>query len=402
MIGFAAALALQTLYTDHGDPTAAEQRVLEIINRARANPDAEEARLLSLSYTPAGWTIREGLTGPEMADVGPRPPLAMNGRLLTAARAHSLDMRTRAFFAHVNPDGAAPEDRVAAAGYAGTSSENIAMSTNGTAEYLENILMIDEDYSGRGHRKALLDINSSSTTYMREIGIGHHAAATGVVIPPNDPMWLWKDFITQEFGRTATQPFLLGVAYLDANNNSFYDEGEGLGGVSLTPSSGSFRAVTASAGGYAFPTAASGGINVTASGSNLPADVVAAVTLSSNNQKLDVRVAGQADSDIDGLPDYWEMRFGGSLAPGVDTDNDTFTNMQEFRGGSDPTSASSTPAPPPPPPPATVGGDDDDGDGGGCGCTGWEALLALAAASWLRRRTGQINRIHLSGRPRST
>ena len=369
-----AMLALaQTLYTDHGNPTAAEQRVLEIINRARVNPTAEGTRL--------GILITEGLTASEQADVGPRPPLAMNARLLAAARAHSLDMRTRAFFEHVNPSGQNPQDRIVAAGYAQLDwSENIAMSTNSTAENLGDILMIDDLYSGRGHRKALLDIDPGSTTYMREIGIGHYSAPTGVVIPARHPNAEWKDFITEDFGRTATLPFLLGVAYLDTNNNTFYDEGEGLGGVAATPSSGAFRAVTASTGGYAFPTASSGGINLTFSSTSIPADVVVPLTLTSDNRKVDLRVAPQADGDGDGLPDFWETRFG-SLVPGDDVDGDTFSNLEEFRGGSDPLVQGSTPAPPPPPPPPPPGGgssDDDDDDGGGaCGLTGLEILAAL-------------------------
>jgi hypothetical protein len=382
-LGMAAALAVQTLYTDHGNPTAAEQRVLEIINRARVNPAVEGARL----GIPGG--ITEGLTGPEAADVGARPPLAMNAQLLASARAHSLDMRTRAFFEHTNPSGQTPGDRIGAAGYPFISwAENIAMSTSSTAEGLEDVLMIDLNYDGRGHRKALLDINPSSSTYMREIGIGFYSASFGVLIPARHPTALWRDFLTEDFGYRATQPFLLGVAYLDANGNNFYDEGEGLGGVSLTPSGGSFRAVTAFAGGYAFPTAASGSVNVTASGSSLPADVAVAVTLSAANQKVDIRIAGQPDGDADGLPDYWETRFGGSLAPGVDTDGDTFTNLQEFKGGSDPLVAGSVPVPEPSPPaalppPAGGGG---HGDSGGCGATGLEALLALALISRLPRR----------------
>ncbi len=384
MIGILAA-ALQTLYADHGNPTAAEQRVLEIVNRARVDPTAEGVRLA----IPGG--ITEGLTGPEAADVGPRPPLAMNVDLLAAARLHSLDMRTRAFFAHVNPDGDGPGDRIGAAGYPFLDwSENIVMSTGSTAEELGDALMIDDQYAGRGHRKALLDINPGSSTYMREIGIGHHAAATGVVIPPNSSMWLWKDFLTQDFGYSATQPFLLGVAYLDANNNSFYDEGEGLGGVSVVAAGGAFYAVTASAGGYAFPTASSGDVTVTGAGSNLPDDILTAVTLTTANRKVDFRVGPQPDGDADGLPDFWESRFPTAGLPGADTDGDSFTNLQEFRGGSDPTAAGSTPAPPPSPPPPPAAPSDDDDDDGGCGATGVEAAAVALLLSWRSRRRREV------------
>ena len=62
-------------------------------------------------------------------------------------------------------------------------------------------------------------------------------------------------------------PFLLGVVYNDVNHNNFYDIGEGIGGVTITPSSGGYYAVSSSSGGYAIPIGTSGTIMVTASGS---------------------------------------------------------------------------------------------------------------------------------------
>ena len=53
------------------------------------------------------------------------------------------------------------------------------------------------------------------------------------------------------------------------------------------------------------------------------------------------------DSDSDGIPDEWEKRF--SLDPfsaddaTLDPDNDGFTNLEEFQGGTDPRSAASHP-----------------------------------------------------------
>lgn len=381
-------LLAQALYTDHGNPTAAEQRVLEIINRARANPDAEAARLniLVMGVPDAG----EGMSPADAADVGPRPPLAMNGLLLGVARAHSLDMWTRAFFAHVNPSGQSPSDRMLAAGYNRIASgENIAAATSWTAEQLEDFLFIDDLIAGRGHRLNLLDVDPGSTTYFREIGVGYYAAPSTVEIPPGSGDD-YGTFLTQNFGRTSTSPFLLGVVYIDANGNDFYDIGEGLGGVSVTPSSGAFRAVSASAGGYAFPTASAGGINVTFSSSSLAADVVVGVTLSAANQKLDLKIAPPADGDGDGLPNFWESDFevtpGAGLAPGDDTDLDGHTNLLEFRGGSNPRDAGSTPASPAaPPPPSPGGGSSSGGGGGGCGLTGFEVLL-LALLPRARRR----------------
>jgi uncharacterized protein YkwD len=58
----------------------------------------------------------------------PAPPLAMNEAIRAAARNHSRDMADRAFFDHVNPDGAPFDVRMRNAGYQGPFpwGENIA------------------------------------------------------------------------------------------------------------------------------------------------------------------------------------------------------------------------------------------------------------------------------------
>ncbi|MCO6436623.1 MAG: CAP domain-containing protein [Phycisphaerae bacterium] len=57
----------------------------------------------------------------------PAAPLTMNAALRCAARLHSLDMATRGFFDHTNPDGDGPAERIAPTGYQPrTWGENIA------------------------------------------------------------------------------------------------------------------------------------------------------------------------------------------------------------------------------------------------------------------------------------
>src|SRR4051812_5219414 len=137
---------------DSGDATAEEQLNLEIINRARTNPTAEGTRL--------GIDIKEGLTAAEAANVGPRPPLAMNKKLLANARAHCRDMYNRNFFEHANPDGNDPFDRMTLVGYTFVNAaENIAVGNSvsaHTAAVLEDDLMIDATIADRGHRTNLL------------------------------------------------------------------------------------------------------------------------------------------------------------------------------------------------------------------------------------------------------
>lgn len=374
-------LALQTTgYTAHGDPTAAEQLVLEIINRARANPPAEASRLAI-----AGG-ITEGMSAADATDVGVRPPLAMNVQLLAAARAHSQDMHARTFFAHTNPSGDDPGERITAAGYAWSQyGENIAMSSSSTAMALEDLLMIDAGVAGRGHRLNLLDVDPGSTDYFREVGIGYYSGATAITIPGR--AGTWRDFLTQDFARRATGPFLVGVVINDGNNDNFYGLTEGLGGVRVALSSGPWHVDTSTSGGYAVPInglgAAGTSVTVTASGGGMPGPATKAFFITGENVKLDFEAADGVDGDADGLPDYWEALYPASAVPTSDADTDTFTALQEYRFGSDPGNAASTPNNPAPPPPPPSGGGGGDSGGGGCGLTGLEPILA---ALLLRRR----------------
>jgi len=57
------------------------------------------------------------------------PPLALDTQLRTVARNHSQDMWVRDFFAHVNPDGLSPFQRIRAAGISyATAGENLAQA----------------------------------------------------------------------------------------------------------------------------------------------------------------------------------------------------------------------------------------------------------------------------------
>jgi uncharacterized protein YkwD len=61
------------------------------------------------------------------ASYPPSAPLAIDAALRCAARNHSLDMATRGFFDHENPEGEGPADRIERAGFAWSAvGENIA------------------------------------------------------------------------------------------------------------------------------------------------------------------------------------------------------------------------------------------------------------------------------------
>ncbi len=95
---------------------------------------------------------------------------------------------------------------------------------------------------------------------------------------------------TQDFGETEANPgpFLLGVIYRDANGDGAYTEGEGMSGVTIHPTSGSYYAVSSTSGGYAIPiTGLSGNLQVTFSGGALTNAITKTVSLTGQNVKLD-------------------------------------------------------------------------------------------------------------------
>src|SRR5687767_13927234 len=93
-----------TLYSI-GIPTAEEQYMLELINRARANPAAEGQRLsqttdpdIRRAYQYYGVNLI--LMQASFAALPPAPPLSMSAPVSAAARRHSQDMRDRRFQSH--------------------------------------------------------------------------------------------------------------------------------------------------------------------------------------------------------------------------------------------------------------------------------------------------------------
>lgn len=266
---------------DHGDPTAYEQLMLEMINRARANPAAEAARL--------GIGLNDGLRTGAISK-GPKPPLAFNPKLISAARDHTRWMLGSGKFSHTGSGGSDDGKRMAAAGYVFSGSwsraENISFGgTGGTPDMLTETLARHRDlFKSPGHRK---NICGGDT---RDIGIGLLA---GRFQKGNAVL------ATQNFARSGSypEPLVTGVVFQDRDGDGFYDPGEGLAGVTVVPEGGSREAVTSASGGYAVPYSGDSGVlSVTFSGGSVGRPVQRGVERTGGNVKVDLLSGGRGKS----------------------------------------------------------------------------------------------------------
>lgn len=257
-------------------PTAQEVLVVELVNRARANPGAEATRL--------GIGLNDGISGTQIADT-PKQPLAHNLLLIESSRRHSQWMLDEDIFSHTGINNSTPHERMQAAGYVftgnWTSGENIAWGgTSGSSINLTTYAVSQHEglFKSPGHRENILNGN------FRELGVGQ---LQGYFL--NDGRNFLSSMLTQNFARSGANYFLTGVIYDDKNSNNFYDVGEGLSGISITTNGTSYPVYNS--GGYSIPLA-NGNYELSITGDALGAPVFYSVQVSNQNRKLDVIKTG--------------------------------------------------------------------------------------------------------------
>lgn len=304
----------QTTLYSIGNPTDDEQLSLELINRARANPTAEGIRLATTTHPdvlvavgpkPSGFNVDLNLMKSEFEALQMRPPLAMNAQLTVAARLHSQFQFDTATQTHTGSGGSTIGQRALAAGYSfDTVGENV-FSTGKDTFFSHAGFQIDwgDDIppdadgmqAGRGHR---VNIHGE----FREAGIGIVSGMNTVGGNTVGPQVITQDL---GVGSPNNQAFVTGVAYYDLNGNSFYDLGEGIGGLTVNVNGSSFHAVTANSGGYAVPVPTSDATRaVTFSGLGLSGDASA-------------QIVGGANVKVDFIPAYVPASLSGPASVGV-------------------------------------------------------------------------------------
>ena len=334
-------------------PTAFEQEMLELINRARLDPAGEFDAMIADAASQTGVTsdITNALRyfgvdafafRDQMATYEAVAPLAWNLALSAAAQGHSAAMIDTDTQAHQLPGGPDLRTRIIAEGYDNWSSisENIYAYTksplHGHAGFVIDWGYDDVDISGgqlvanwdtlgdgmqdpAGHRDNIL------SNGMTEIGIA-------VLAESNSRTKVGPYVVTQNFGnRFDYAPQLLGVVLEDADGDRFYDAGEGLGGITVTVTAAGGASVTTttwSSGGYQIALAP-GTYTVDFTGAGLSGTVSHQVTMGTGNLKLDafaadaVEVADAGNNTLTGTQDADTIDGLGG--------NDTLTGM----GGDD-------------------------------------------------------------------
>ena len=329
-------LAAVPLSAIGGTPSDYEQYMLELINRARANPTAEVARIDAETAAQPG--LFGGLfsfnsydswgTGPSGLNEGPpnlsgntytipsaaKQPLAFNTDLLDATTTYSGIMAANTSISHTLGPVTSSTQRMMNEGYANSNPINDALSlgggsfalpgdeNNSTVSFSQNWnwsgyagdiqkeavdlmhhnLFVDDSAASRGHRITMM------ASDWKEIGIsmnwqGETSGAASV-------------FANHDFAFDSTSnAFLTGVVYNDTDGNGFYtpsDNGgtgyEGLGSIQITADDGAggiYTASTWSSGGYSLELpAATYTVTFQNSGDTFDAGTL---TIGSSNLKLD-------------------------------------------------------------------------------------------------------------------
>jgi uncharacterized protein YkwD len=288
---------------EYGNPTAEEQYILELINRARANPAEEGLRLAYTDDTQVQDALdyfgvdRSALVSEFQSYPARPPPLTFNDKLIAMARFHSEDMQQHNYQGHTGSAGDTLDDRLNMYGYDYLSAAENVFAYAKSLFYGHAGFVVDWGVSSLGHRKNILEFHKTDKIF-REIGIGIIYTSTSSSLdnsiglqPPGiflqstvGPIIITENFALSR--STPDNPFLLGVVYDDKNENSFYDVGEGLGGVTIELDNGQ-STITSTSGGYAIEITEAGSYIVRASGGALPSPITKTFDIAEENVKVD-------------------------------------------------------------------------------------------------------------------
>jgi hypothetical protein len=337
--------------------TPNEQLLLELVNRARANPQAEADRY--------GINLNQGLP-PGTISADPKQPLAPNQLLIDVASAHSQDMLDRDYFAHTAPPPGHPggpdydpenpppgsvtfDQRITDSGYDWTFiGENIAWGGVSPPSFpIDEIEHVYERHEALflspGHRENILQGD------FRELGTGVNY---GLFTNPGNGVTYNASMVAEEFGNAAGDGFITGVVFEDGRgsltDDDFYTIGEQVdsGTIEALSTTGMSYSITVGpSGGYALQVP-DGTYTVIASGGEIgSAYMVTGIVISGGrNVKVDFDTSqappppppGSLDSIVGRLTDgrVWIAASDGmGFTNELWADLPAGTNWQNFQAG---------------------------------------------------------------------
>ena len=214
--------------------TAAEQYLIELVNRGRLDPLAEAERY--------NVNLNAGLA-PGTIGAAPVQVLSPNATLNDAADLHSDWMLAEDTFSHTGQNGSNPGQRMDRAGYDFVGewgwAENLAWSgSTGSINMAEAIAGHHEGlYRSPGHR------TNTFSEDVREIGVAQVSGSFNMNGADYN-----ASMLTEQFAVSGSDVFVTGVAYRDRDRDDFYSIGEGQSNVWFRHQGS--EALTEAAGGY--------------------------------------------------------------------------------------------------------------------------------------------------------
>ena len=290
---------------DGSQPEPAEQHMLWMMNRARANPHAEGLWLANTGDSGVASAISFfGVNLPAMqaafTALAAKPPAAFDIRLHDASELHSL-----ALIARDSQDHNGQFSKVHASGFSCNGGRASVFSYTRSALHGHAALNIDWGYDTDGmqvppgHREAIMGVWPHGGAGLTNVGLA--------LVPESSPATQVGPLVFSgaycQAGGADHNRFIVGTVWDDLDGDGDYDQGEGLSGVTVVPDSGTYYAVTGDAGGYAIPVTSAGSYQVSFSGGDLGSDTHQRnVAVGSESVLLDV-IGNAVDTDEDGVPD---------------------------------------------------------------------------------------------------
>ncbi len=339
--------ALESRLVFSFSPTGIEQEMLELLNRMRMDPANElEEIFLSTNSSDADYFttadsdvnlaldffgVDDTTLFSQWASLSEAPPLAWNEALYDASEAHNERMILQQLQSHQLP--ADPSLGLLAEDSLLDRAENAGYDWAGSVRVGENVFAYTES-AFHGHAAFAIDWGNTSTGIQDPAGhrdnmLDPDFQEIGISIVAHTPTSstdVGPFVVTTDFGERGNygNPKALGVVFADADGDSFYDAGEGLGGITITLTNGgtSYSTTTMDAGGWQVAVAA-GTYDVVASGGSLASALsMGSIVVGSDNVKVDLDttaapttgdIAGTvfSDADADTNIDGSESRLAG-------------------------------------------------------------------------------------------